>query len=132
MSQENVEIARRMNEYYNARDVHGCVRLAVTDIVFHPGEGEPETGPMKGSREWGDYLRSNLEVFPQYEVEASEYVDLGEFVVVVGSVRGRGRVSGVEVHSDEVWLWRFRDGKAVEYWECGTKEQALEAAGLSE
>jgi ketosteroid isomerase-like protein len=109
----------------DARDV------ILKHIVFHPGEGEPEGGPMRGSRNWGDYFLSNLEVFPEYEVEASEYIDLGEFVIVVGHVRGRGRASGIEVHSDEVWLWRFRDGRAVEYRECGTNEKALDAAGLS-
>jgi ketosteroid isomerase-like protein len=61
-----------------------------------------------------------------------EFIDLDDYVVVVGRVRGQGRTSGVEVGDDEAWLWRFRDGHAVEYRKCGTKQRALEAAGLSE
>ncbi len=78
------------------------------------------------------YLQGNLDVFAEFAVEAREYIDLGEFVIVIGGVRGRGRISGAPVSGDEVWLWRFRHGKAVENWECGTKAAALEAAGLSE
>ena len=33
MSQENVEIARRMIERYNARDVDGCARLAANEAA---------------------------------------------------------------------------------------------------
>jgi ketosteroid isomerase-like protein len=63
-------------------------------------------------------------------IEPGEYLDLGECVVVVGRVNARGRGSGVETADTHAWLIRFRDGKAIEYRECGTKERALEAAGL--
>ena len=132
MSRENVQTARRMIELYNAGDVAGCILFAAPDIVCHPAEGEPETRVVHGSEAWGEYLRDALDIFVEYEVETSEYIDLGECVVVVGSIHGRGRASGVKVSSDEVWLFRFSDGKAVEYRECGTKARALKAAAQRE
>jgi hypothetical protein len=47
-------------------------------------------------------------------------------------IHARGRISQADVSGDEVWLMRFKEGRCVEYRECGTKERALEAAGLRE
>jgi hypothetical protein len=73
-----------------------------------------------------------LEVFDQYFIDEVEYLDLGEYVILVGRVVARGRGSGVETTDTDAWVYRLRDGKTVEYRECGTKAEALEAVGLSE
>ena len=72
------------------------------------------------------------ESFDKYQIEVVECIALGEYVVCVARLHGRGKISQAEVSGDEVWLTRSRDGKCVEYRECGTKKQALEAAGLRE
>jgi len=43
-------------------------------------------------------------------------------------ISARGKFSDVPVSGEEVWLVRFKDGKCVEYRECGTLERALELA----
>jgi uncharacterized protein len=132
MSGENVEVVRRICGRLNARDVPGAIELVSDDIVSFPAEHQPEPGALRGSEALADYFRGWLDAYDAYEIQVSEYIDLGEHVVAVGGVSGHGRRSGALVSLDDAWMFRLRDGKIVEYRECGTKERALEVAGLSE
>jgi ketosteroid isomerase-like protein len=132
MSEENVEVIRSMCERLNARDVPGIIELVSEDIVSFPGEHQPEAEGLRGSEALAAYLGGWFEAFDSYEIHVSEYIDLGESVVAVGGVKGHGHRSGAMVALEDAWMFRLRDGKVVEYRECGTKARALEAAGLSE
>jgi ketosteroid isomerase-like protein len=134
MSQENVEIARRWFTFANAYDTDSILELVHPNVECFPGENEPEAAPFRGRDALGKRLRDALVSFDEYQIEVSEYVDLGDYIVIVGRIHARGRASQAQVSIDEVWLKRFRDGKCVEYHECGTMANALEkaAAGLRE
>jgi hypothetical protein len=43
-----------------------------------------------------------------------------------------GRSSRVIVESGDAWLYRFKNGMITESRECGSREKALEAAGIRE
>jgi ketosteroid isomerase-like protein len=61
-----------------------------------------------------------------------EFVDLGDQLVVVVAMSGRGRGSGAAVEMTFTQLWTVREGKAASLHDYATKAEALEAAGLSE
>jgi hypothetical protein len=65
-------------------------------------------------------------------MRADEFIDAGEHVVVRVHQEGRGVGSGVPVMGTYWYLVRLRDGKGVSMEICASREQALEAAGLSE
>jgi ketosteroid isomerase-like protein len=132
MSQENVDVVRRMIELANARDVAGVIALMAPDVECFPATNQPESEGFRGHEAFAEYMEGWLQAFDQYTIEVTEYVDLREYVVAVGRVRGRGRESGAEVRDDDAWLYGLRNGAVVEYRECGTKAKAVEAAGLSE
>jgi ketosteroid isomerase-like protein len=132
VSQENVEIIRRMFERANARDVAGIIDLVSDDIACFPAQDQPEAEVFHGSEAFADYFRGWFDAFERYEIEVSEYADLGERVVAVGRITAHGRGSGARVTADDAWHYRLRDGKVVEYRECGSKARALEAAGPRE
>jgi uncharacterized protein len=127
MSQQNVEIVRRMIGLANRGDVEELGALLALDIECFPASDQPESASFRGREAFMEYAQGWLEVIDRYVIEPSEYLDLGEYVVVVARIAARGRGSGVEITDSEAWLYRFRDGKAIEYRECGTKAQALEA-----
>ena len=131
MSQQNVEIMRQWIALSNARDTQGIVELLAPDFVSIPAENEPEAAVLHGPDAFGRRVADVFETFEKYEIEVSEYIDLGECVAVVGHIDARGRASRADVSGDEVWLCRFRDGKVTEVRECSTMERALEAAGVS-
>jgi len=64
------------------------------------------------------------------QIEPEEFLDRGDQVVLV--TRMRGRLHELEI--DAVWsaLSTHRDGKIVRYQSFGTRDGALEAAGLRE
>jgi ketosteroid isomerase-like protein len=132
MSQENVEIVRRMFELFRQGNVDGVAEQMSDDVLCVTSPNQPDAQAFRGRAEFVAYGRSWLEVFDQYDVDTTEFVDRGDYVVVVGRVRARGRSSGAVIEDEDAWLYRIRDGKVVEYRECGTRAQALEAVGLRE
>ena len=62
-----------------------------------------------------------------------ELIDAGnDQVVSVVTTKGRGRVSEAEVELVHAGLWTIRNGKVTRAAWFGSREKALEAAGLSE
>ena len=49
-----------------------------------------------------------------------------------GSIHVRARGSGIETSIETGGLYEFRDGKIVRWEDFGSKDEALEAVGLSE
>ena len=131
MSQENVELARQMIACVNRGDDEGLAALMADDVKCFPGAGQPES-PFQGREQFLQYARSWTDAFDKYAVESSQYVDAGEYVVISGRTVARGRESGVELSSDDAWVVRCRKGQAIEYREYETRQEALDAVGLSE
>jgi ketosteroid isomerase-like protein len=71
-------------------------------------------------------------VFAEARWEPQEFIDLGHAVVVVAKVVAVGRGSDVRTEMDETDVYWFRDGMIVRLRGFATKEEALEAVGLSE
>jgi ketosteroid isomerase-like protein len=82
-------------------------------------------GLRKGNREWHRELES-------VEYECDELIDAGDQVVCVVTTRGRGRKSRVESEMVHHGVWTIENAKIVRVQWLATREQALEAAGLSE
>jgi ketosteroid isomerase-like protein len=81
-----------------------------------------------GVRRW---LAELSELFDGLRIEPEEFVDGGDKVVVVSTMRGRGRGSGAETEQALVSLWTFRDGKVVRHDSFTERGEALRAAGLT-
>ena len=65
-----------------------------------------------------------------FRFEGTDFRDLGDRVLVLGDVNGRGRVSGVEVEDRWGWIVELSEGRAVSLRGFLDEGQALEAAGL--
>jgi ketosteroid isomerase-like protein len=133
MSQENVEVIRSLTEKINAGDTEGELELIHPDLELFPPEDEPEAKEVYRGREgYREYSSYWTDTFDQWQTEVEEYIDAGEYVVVVGQAHATGRASGARVETYATWVWRVRDGMGIECREYRTREEALEAAGLSE
>jgi ketosteroid isomerase-like protein len=135
MSQENVESVREALVAYNRGDLDVFLDEYWTDdIDYRAVEGAPDDhGPIHGKAEMRAYMQDWFDTFDDLKVEPLEVIDAGQDqAVAVVRFGGRAKLSGVEVDLTFAALYTVRDGKVArgrEYW---TKEQALEAAGLSE
>jgi ketosteroid isomerase-like protein len=72
-----------------------------------------------------------FENFDLFEVSNEEIRDLGDRVFSIGTLRIRGKGSGVEVTVPTAIVLTFRDGKIVRFEDFGERSSALEAVGLS-
>jgi ketosteroid isomerase-like protein len=135
MSQENVEVFKRGFEAYNSRDVEAVLATVDPEVEWHPllpvllgGEATVYRGHA-GVRE---LVRELDDAFVEFRSELSEIRDLGERVLAIGRLRGRGRGSGVATETDVVWMVEFNDGKGLVIREYLNPNEALEAVGLRE
>jgi ketosteroid isomerase-like protein len=133
MSQENLEVPRRLIDAYNRGDIPSFLQLLDADVEWIPImaalEGRVYRG-REGVRQWLEDLARDWEYFePRYE----EYRDLGDLVLVLGRWRARGRASGVELENQPAtWLYEIKAGKAMRMQTFTDRGEALKAAGLSE
>jgi uncharacterized protein len=72
-----------------------------------------------------DGLRAEWEMI---HYTMNEFIAEGEVVVVRGNVAWRNKRTGKEVETPKIDFWRFRGGKAVEFYEYFDTARAFAAA----
>jgi ketosteroid isomerase-like protein len=131
MSEENVELARRAVDAVNRRDLQAFLRFMDEGVEVESRIVGME-GPLRGhqgvDRWWHEWFNS----FPDYKLEIVEVQDFGDVLLSALRAVGHGAGSGVPFE-DNVWqASRWRAGKCVWWRNFMRREEALEAAGLSE
>ena len=136
MSQENVENVRKMFALFNEGGVQAATdalgHLLASDFALEEADVLPDPEAYTGKEAFIDNLAKLEAPFDELRMEPLEIVDLGERIVVVVSMRGRGRGSSAPVEMTFTQLWSLRDGEAVSLQDYATKAEALEAAELRE
>ena len=133
MSEENVETLRRAFEAFSRGDLDAAVADADPEVEYIasgaiPGQGDVSRGPDAYKR----FISWLFDMFDDTWLEPNEFIDAGDQVVGGFTLRGRGKQSGVET-SWTLWqVWTLKDGKFVHGQAFTAREEALEAAGLSE
>jgi ketosteroid isomerase-like protein len=136
MSQENVDKVRHVYDAVSRGD-HTAVLAAYDpqiewDFSRSPFRRVMDRRVYKGSEGIRSLFRERYETWETVDDHLQEVIDAGEQVVSVIVSQGRGRASGADVKQTHHGVWTFRDGKIIRVAWLGTREEALEAAGLSE
>jgi ketosteroid isomerase-like protein len=130
MSQENVELVDRFADAFNRRDLDACLALTDDDVMLVPRVGAME-GDYQGHDGVRRFYEALLGVWPNLTVTVGEVRDFGGVTVAVLHARGQG------AGSDVPWDWtvwqviRWRRAKGVWWGHFETRDEALEAMGLS-
>ena len=134
MSQENVAVVEAALTAYARGGIDALAEYWTDDIDHRAIEGAlDDPGPMQGKEAVRAYYQDWADTFDQLTVEPIEMIDAGEDQVVsVSQLRGRAKQSGIETNLTYAVLTTIRDGKIARGREYSTREEALEAAGLSE
>jgi uncharacterized protein len=128
---DNVELVKRSFEAMRAWDVDALLRLYDPEVEFLPLTGtRVESGGYRGHEGVRAYFAEARDLWDVLEPEGHDFRDSGDWVVVVGRCRVRGRVSGAEDHPTYAWAIHVREDKIVSHRTCATYEEALNAAGL--
>jgi ketosteroid isomerase-like protein len=131
MSQANVEIARRGVDAFNRRDLSTHDALCTPDFEWLPAfPGVVESGAYRGREGVETYYREVGETWEEYRVIANEFRDLGDRVLLLGRLQGRGKGSGVPVDAPMGMVFEFRGGRCSRHRVYLDPGEALRAAGL--
>jgi ketosteroid isomerase-like protein len=139
MSQDNVEIVRRLIDAWNRNEQERAVPLERVVPFLDPGVIFDATRRIINPKTYAgiEGIRAMLaerdDVWGEFRMEADEFVDAGDRVVVIGRWVGKGRSSGVEVNQPIADVFTVHGGRVVRC-EIGYSDRgnALEAAGLTD
>ena len=136
MSEENVERVREATDAANRRDFDAFVALVSPDVVWESRSSSSFPGfrdVYRGRAEVREWVAEALEVIEDAQTEVEEIEDLGDDRLLVEIVRsGRGKGSGVPAELRDWWVLWFAEGLITRRQAFWTRDDALEAAGLSE
>src|SRR5882724_3420044 len=110
MSQENVEVAKRLIDAFNATNVDAFTALTTPDFAWSPSMAAIEAEVFRGSEGIDRYFANLATAWEEFHIIRDEFRDHGDVVVMLGALRGRGRNSGVTVNSSLGMVFDFRAG----------------------
>jgi ketosteroid isomerase-like protein len=143
MSEENVEIVRRMLEASDRRDGEAVFAAYDPDIEFDTSELRPAIGSEDPNPDFPERVRGRdavraalqewVSAWEIVDYEHEELMDAGNQVVHFIRQRIRGRTSGIEfTFRPYAQVWTLRAGKITAMKAYADRDEALKAAGLSE
>jgi ketosteroid isomerase-like protein len=133
MSRQNVELVRgAFGVVTIPGDPEAMIAASHPDFEMHLVGVAGEPVYYAGASGIREFFRDVAESWESFQFTATDLRDLCDRVLVLGHVRGRGRVSGAEVDDRWAWIVELRAGSAVSLRGFLDEREALEAAGLSE
>ena len=129
MSQEIVDVFRRGTEAINAGALE--IESIHPEVVFEPLRSRTE-GAFVGHEGMRRFMADTEEMFEVFHASYPDVRDLGDSVLAIGSIRMRGKVSGVETDVPTAVIAEFRDGLLWRFKDYGDARSAMRAAGKRE
>lgn len=136
MSEENVELARRVLDAWNRRDLETLLALSDPEAEYVNSPTAVEPGTRRGVNEVAAVFQAQWEILLDAHQEIDRLYDRGDEIIVLTRVSRRVTPeSDARLEDRALASMKFRDGKIVrtEILGFGTEvQEALRAAGLEE
>ena len=133
MSQENVEIVRRVFELGLNRDTaRAALELYDTELVWDVsrlGVADFGRGVYHGHEGLRDWFRQWYAAWENTRNELEDLIEVGGHVLSIHTQRGLGRESGIEVTIQQFAVWTLLDEKVIRVTWFKTLAEAMSAAG---
>ena len=128
MSQENVETLRLVYEAASRQDWNAAFAGLDSDIEWKT----VRAGTHHGHEGVRRFVEEMTAPFEETVFEPEEFFDRDDQIVVFVRFKARPSGSDAVIENRVGHLWAMREGKAVRCQTFPRREEALEAAGLSE
>ena len=134
MSEENVEFVRRLYAQWNAGELEGLKRVLDPDCEWIPvlGTAGVRATVYRGPEGLVRYRREVEEVVGGLTTDLHSLEAGRETVLVHLTVTLEGAKSGITTTSELFHVWTVRGGKLIRGESFERRDEAVEAAGLSE
>jgi hypothetical protein len=141
VSQENLELAEQaiatINEAYAKDDIAPWRELVETtfdpEVVLESGSTAFTEGEWRGMEGAIGFVANQMEVLKEMWMRLDEFIDVDEdrFIVAI-TFGGQARHTAIPVELHPFHVLTLRNGKLLRWQVFQTRDEALEAAGLSE
>jgi ketosteroid isomerase-like protein len=132
MGRENVEIAKRAIDAFNRVDIELFITLMTPDFEWSPSMVAIEGQIFRGSEGIRAYFASLSDAWKEFLILAGTFRDVGDAVIMLGGLRGRGQNSDVTVDSSLGMVIELRGRKISRIRGFLDHAEALRAAGVAE
>jgi ketosteroid isomerase-like protein len=130
MSKENVELVKRALDAFSSGDADAFAALTAPDLEWATGLGAIEGEIFRGRDGVQTYFGRLDSAWEDFRFLAQDFRDLGDSVLVLGRLEGRGRGGGLPIDSPVGAVWDLRDGQVFRLRAYLDQSEALEAVGL--
>jgi ketosteroid isomerase-like protein len=128
---DNVALVRKSFEAIRAWDIDTLLQLYAPDVRMLPLTGtRVESGGYVGHDGVREYISEAHDLWEVLEPVGEVFTEVGDYVLVTGRCRVRGRSSGAESNPVCAWVIGVRDGMIVSHHACESSEEALRVAGI--
>jgi ketosteroid isomerase-like protein len=132
MSQENVEVVRRVFDAWAEGDFRTATDYFDANVVLVVGPGFPDSDAVLGPNAVRDYTIRFMQQWDHLTMSAEEIRPVGDTVLVRTRQVGSGKASGAHSEMTYFWLFSFRGDKIIRLESVRDEASALQAAGRSE
>ncbi len=132
MSEENLNIARQGYDAFNRGDID--TMLSIMDPNIEWQEPDVEGLPYRGTHHGPEAVANNVfgsveEHWDGFHVEAEEFLDAGDRVIVLGRFQGTGKATGRTLDAPYAHVWTLRDGRLVHFRNYTDTANLLQSLG---
>jgi ketosteroid isomerase-like protein len=126
--QQNVDAIRQAYKSVGDGNVEALLDIIDPNVVLRDRPESPDPRTYRGHEGIRQALQSSEESFAGFELQPQEFIAAGDHVIVVLTMRGTGRGSGVTVEDRIAHQWLVRDGRAVACQVYSDPDEAIRAA----
>jgi ketosteroid isomerase-like protein len=132
MSQENVDVVRRLNAAWNRRDLTAWLASLHPDAEYDWSRSRgPLKGVYRGHGELEVFWHAFHSTFEDVKVEYHSFTEVGSEVVVPNTAHIRGR-QGIEVVARSTFVFTVENRRITRLRLFQERAEALQVVGLRE
>jgi ketosteroid isomerase-like protein len=110
---QNIEAMRRGYGAIGQGNLDVMLEIVDPEVVIRDRPESPDPRTYHGHAGARQALETSDETFDAFELRPEEFIAEGDYVIVVLTMRGTGRGSGITVEDRIAHQWKVRDGRAV-------------------
>jgi ketosteroid isomerase-like protein len=129
VSDENVDVLRRVIDAFNRRDEEAALALADPAVELESALVEKQV--FRGHQGLRQYRQNLDEAWSEWHTANDELIEAeGDRVLHLYRIVGKGKGSGVAIEADIAMLWTIREGRLLRGKVFLDQAEARAAAGL--
>jgi len=132
VSEAVIETLRAGYAAFNRGDWDALFEIGPRDFELETTDRVTNPGTYRGRENARRFLEDLFEPFEEVVAEPEQFLENGDFILVLVRVRSRPSGSSGVVDNRIAHLWTVQDGALVRMQIFAERSEALEAAGIAE